>query len=191
MPDIPSAVVEGKIDRQYMAHLIDAGLLCHGTSSEYEHLGDDMEEYNVELNPSTETKTNIKGQTSFVHNGYAETSEASPYYANTKSKLFPKLQEIIDYRYKDDNCKTNAVEVHMWDGNETDGFVAWQQGCYVVPTSYGGDTSGYQIPFTVNYFGKRVKGIYKDKAFTPDGSVAPAALSEPAQAKTSSKSNLS
>ena len=27
-----------------------------------------------------------------------------------------------------------------------------------MPTSYGGDTSGYQIPFTVNYTGERVKG---------------------------------
>lgn len=167
-----SSSVVGKIDRKYMAHLIDAGLLCHGAASEYERLGDDLEEYNVELNPDTETKTNIKGETSFSHKGYQETSEASPYYANTESKLFPKLQEIVDYRHKDDNCKTNALEVHLWDGNETDGFVAWQQGCYVIPTSYGGDNSGYQIPFTVNYFGERTKGIFKDKTFTPDGAVA-------------------
>ena len=143
MPGIEIEVekVEGKIDRKYMAHLINAGLLCHGTESVYEHLGDDMEEYNVDLSPSTESKTNIKGQTSFVHNGYTETSEASPYYANTESKLFPKLQEIVDNRYKDDNCRTEAIEVHMWDGDETNGFVAWKQGCYVVPSSYGGDNS--------------------------------------------------
>lgn len=186
---MPNAVT-GKIDRKYMGHLIDAGKLCHGSASDWERLGDDLEEYNVELNPSTETKTNILGQTSFTHNGYEESSEASPYYANTESKLFQKLQEIVDYRHKDDNCKTSALDVHLWDGNETDGFVAWQQGCYVVPSSYGGDTSGYQIPFTVNYFGERVKGIFKDKTFTPDGA-NPAALSEPAQAKSGNKSNLS
>lgn len=160
--------VTGKIDRKYMAHLIDAGKLCHGATSDWERLGDDLEEYIVDLSPQTETKTNILGETTFVHNGYQETSEASPYYANTESTLFEKLQEIIDYRHKDDNCKTTALEVHLWDGNETDGFVAWQQGCYVVPSSYGGDTSGYQIPFTVNYFGERTKGIFKNKAFTPD-----------------------
>lgn len=171
MPEVEKKV-EGKIDRKYMGHLIDAGLLCHGTESAWERLGDDLEEYNVELNPNTETKTNILGQNSFHHNGYEETSEASPYYANTESKLFTKLQEIIDYRHKDDNCKTNALEVHLWDGDETNGFVAWQQGCYVVPTSYGGDTSGYQTPFTVNYFGERTKGIFKDKTFTPDGATA-------------------
>lgn len=171
MPEVEKKV-EGKIDRKYMGHLIDAGLLCHGTKSEYERLGEDLEEYNVELNPNTETKTNILGQTSFHHNGYEETSEASPYYANTGSKLFTKLQEIIDYRHKDDNCKTNALELHLWEGNETDGYVAWQQGCYIVPTSYGGDTSGYQTPFTVNYFGERTRGIFKDKTFIPDDAAA-------------------
>lgn len=172
MPEEVVAQVTGKIDRKYMGHLIDAGLLCHGTKSDFERLGDDLEEYNVELNPDTEIKKNILGQSSFNHNGYEESSEANPYYANTKSKLFPKLQKIVDYRYKDDNCKTNALEVHLWEGNETDGFIAWQQSCYVVPTSYGGNTSGYQIPFTVNYVGGRTRGIFKDAVFTPDGTTA-------------------
>ena len=166
--------VEGRIDRKYMGHLVDAGLLCHGTKSEWERLGEDLEEYNVELNANTEIKTNILGQTSFHHNGYEETSEVSPYYANTGSKLFAKLQEIIDYRHKDDNCKTNALELHLWEGNETEGYVAWQQGCYIVPTSYGGDTSGYQTPFTVNYVGERTKGIFKNKTFIPDESAGAA-----------------
>lgn len=171
MPDII-----GNIDRKYMGHLIDAGLLCHGSKSEWERLGADLEEYNVELNPDTENKKNILGETSFHHNGFEESSEASPYYANTESKLFPKLQEIVDYRHKDDNCKTNAVEVHLWDGDEENGYVAWQQACYVVPTSYGGDTSGYQIPFTVHYVGERTPGIWnkKDKTFIPGGTVTAA-----------------
>lgn len=174
--------VTGRIDRKYMAHLIDAGKLCHGTTSDWERLGKDLEEYNVELNPDTETVKNILGESSFKHNGYEESSEASPYYADTESALFEKLQTIVDYRHKDDNCKTTALEVHLWDGNETDGFVAWQQGCYVVPSSYGGDTSGYQIPFTVNYFGERTKGIFKDKTFTPDA--AASASVQTASAKT-------
>lgn len=170
MPDTTTEnVVIGKIDRKFMGHLIDAGLLCHGKDSKWERLGEDLEEYNVNLNPNTETKTNILGHTSFHHNGYEESSEASPYYASTESVLSAKLQEIIDHRHKDDNCKTNALEVHLWEGNETDGYVAWQQGCYVIPSSYGGDNSGYQIPFNVYYFGERTKGIFKDKAFTPDG----------------------
>lgn len=154
------AITKGKIARKYLAHFLDAGSLCGGESETYERLGKDLEEYNVELNPDTEAKKNILGQTSFNHNGYEVSSEADPYYAEADSKLFEKLQEIVDNRYDDDNCKTNAVEVHMWKGQTTGEYEAYQQECYVVPTSYGGDTSGYQIPFTVNYVGERTKGTY-------------------------------
>lgn len=159
--------VTGKIDRKYMAHLIDAGLLCGGKESELERLGEDLEEYNIDLNPDTETTTNILGESTFKHNGYEVSSEADPYYARTDSTLSTKLQEIIDNRYKDDNCKTKAVEVHMWEGT-ADAYTAYQQDCYVIPTSYGGDTSGYQIPFSVNYVGERIKGTYNatTKTFT-------------------------
>ena len=42
------AVTTGKIARKYMAHFLDSGSLCGGTSG-YERLGKDLEEYNVEL----------------------------------------------------------------------------------------------------------------------------------------------
>lgn len=152
--------VTGKIDRKYMAHYIDAGLLCGGLTSKYERLGKDLEEYNVELNPDTETSKNILGESTFKHNGYEVSSDADPFYADTTSDLFTALQKIIDGRLKDDNLKTKAVEVHLWTGATADKYEAYQQDCYVVPTSYGGDTSGYQIPFTVNYVGERVKGKF-------------------------------
>ncbi len=166
--------IKGKIDRKYMGHMIDAGSLCHGEAEEWERLGEDLEEYNVELNPDTESVQNILGETSFKHNGYEVSSEADPYYARTDSVLSQKLQAIIDNRYKDDNCKTSALEVHLWEGDEEAGYTAWKQACYVVPTQYGGDTSGYQTPFTVNYVGERVKGKYspKTKKFTADGAAA-------------------
>lgn len=161
--------VTGKIDRKYMAHFVDAGSLCAGKSESYERLGKDLEEFNVELNPDTESKKNILGETSFVHNGYEVSSEADPYYAEVGSTLFEKLQDICDNRYKDDNCKTKVVEAHLWDeGTGANEFVAYQQDCYIVPTSYGGDTSGYQIPFTINYVGERTKGTFNTttKKFT-------------------------
>ena len=152
--------VTGKIDRKYMAHYIDAGSLCGGLTSKYERLGKDLEEYNVELNPDTETSKNILGESTFKHNGYEVSSDADPFYADTTSDLFTALQKIVDNRYKDDNLKTKAVEVHLWIAATAGKYEAYQQDCYVVPTSYGGDTSGYQIPFTVNYTGERVKGKF-------------------------------
>lgn len=162
--------VTGKIDRKYMAHYIDAGSLCGGPTPKYERLGKDLEEYNVELNPDTETSKNILGESTFKHNGYEVSSDADPFYADTTSGLFTALQKIVDGRLKDDNLKTKAVEVHLWTETTADKYEAYQQDCYVVPTSYGGDTSGYQIPFTVNYTGERVKGKFdiSSGTFTAD-----------------------
>lgn len=160
--------ITGKIDRKYMAHFLDAGSLCGGSSANYERLGTDLEEYNIELNPDTETSKNILGESTFKHNGYEVSSDADPFYADTTSALFEKLQQIVDERLKDDNLKTSAVEVHLWKEATSGKYEAYKQDCYVVPTSYGGDTSGYQIPFTVNYVGDRVKGTFdiKSRTFT-------------------------
>lgn len=160
--------VTGKIDRKYMAHFIDSSFSSTGTPS-WVRLGKDLEEYTVELNPDTETSKNILGESTFKHNGYEVSADADPFYAEVGDALFTKLQDIIDTRAKDDTCKTKALEVHLWD--ETSGAcVAYQQECYVIPTSYGGDTSGYQIPFTVYYTGERVKGKFTlaTKTFAAD-----------------------
>ena len=155
-----------KIERKLMAHLIDANF--GEETPNWWRLGADLEEFNVELNPDTETGKNILGETTFKHNGYEESAEADPYYANTDDAIFAKLQQIVDERLTGDKCKTSSLEVHMWEGDETAGFTAYKQDCYVIPNSYGGDTSGYQIPFSVNYVGTRVKGTYvpSTKTFT-------------------------
>lgn len=151
-----------------MAHYLDAAF--NAEPSKWTRLGKDLEEYSVELNPDTETSKNILGESTFKHNGYEASSEADPYYAVVGDPLFEHLQEIVDTRATGDTCKTSALEVHLWDGDETSGFVAWKQPCYVIPNSYGGDTSGYQIPFSVNYVEERVKGKFVPSTgtFTPD-----------------------
>ncbi len=158
-----------KIERKYMAHLIDASFGGDLTKAVWSRLGKDLEEFNVELNPDTETSKNILGESTFKHKGYEESSDADPFYADTDDPLFTKLQQIIDERATGDACKTHALEVHMWEGNETS-YVAYAQECHVIPNSYGGDTSGYQIPFSIYYSGSRTKGTYDvtTKTFTPD-----------------------
>ena len=152
-----------KIERKYMAHYLDTANLCTttATTASYYRIGEDLEEYNVELNPDTELVKNILGNTRFDHKGYEPSGTADPFYARSGDALFEKLQKIVDERYTGDQCKTTALEVHLWDEGSTSGtYVAYQQPCYVVPSSYGGDTSGYQIPFDVNYVGDRVKGTF-------------------------------
>lgn len=153
------AEITGKIARKYMAHYLDASF--GGTSAEFVRLGKDLEEFNVELNPDTETSKNIIGEQTFKHNGNERSSDVDPYYAEVGDPLFEKLQKFVDEDITDDQLKTDSVEVHLWEKAESDGvYTAWKQACYVVPQSYGGDTSGYTIPFSVNYVGERVKGTF-------------------------------
>ena len=161
--------ITGKIARKYMAHFLDASFGAE--SADWYRIGEDLEEYNVDMNPDTEVKKNILGNTTFNHNGYEPSGDADPFYARVGDKLFERLQKIVDEQANDDTCKTSSLEVHLWEGDAESGYTAYKQDCYVVPTSYGGDTSGYQIPFSVNYVGEKVKGTYKpsDKTFTADG----------------------
>lgn len=160
--------VTGKIARKYMAHFLDASF--GGASPSWYRIGEDLEEYNVEMNPDTELKKNILGNTTFEHNGYEPSADSDPFYARVGDALFEKLQTIVDTQATDDTLKTESLEVHLWDGDATNGYTAYKQDCYVVPTSYGGDTSGYQIPYSVNYVGDKVKGKYvpSTKTFTAD-----------------------
>ena len=175
---MPAETITGRVARKYMAHYIDANFSTGDSqlTVDYFRIGKELEEYTVEMNPDTESVKNILGDNTFKHNGYEPSADADPYYANTDDPLFPKLQSFIDDLVTDDRMKTTAVEVHLWDQVQESGsavdntFVAYQQECYVVPTSYGGDTSGYQIPFTVNYVGSKTKGKFNTstKTFTAD-----------------------
>ena len=162
-----------KIERKYMAHFLDTENFNNGTSTpSWYRIGEDLEEYNVELNPDTELVKNILGSTRFDHKGYEPSASADPFYARQGDELFAKLQDIVDNRHTGDQCKTTALEVHLWEEGATTGtYVAYSQPCYVVPSSYGGDTSGYQIPFDVNYVGDRTKG-----EFTPASGSTPASF---------------
>lgn len=157
------------IDRKYMAHYVDASFGALTTN--YVRLGKDLEEFNIELNPDTETSKNILGESTFKHKGYEESASADPFYAEEGDPLFEKLQEIVDTRAKDDTCKTSALEVHLWETPDGDGaYPAVKQSVYLIPTSYGGDTTGYQIPFTCYYTGERIPGKFDPdtKTFTAD-----------------------
>ena len=157
--------VTGRIERKYMAHLLDTAI--GEETPNWVRLGKDLEELNIELNPDTETKEDVTGAVSFTNSGYSPAIDADTFYAVVGDPLFEKLQEIVDHRYKDE---TEVLEVHMWEGDATAGFVAWKEDCYVTPKSYGGSVTGYQIPYQVDYTGNRVKGLYVPgtKKFTPE-----------------------
>ena len=123
-----------KIERRYMAHYLNAGF---GGAENYCRLGADLEEYSPEL-----------------------TAEVSPYYAEAGDPLFEKLQEIIDGDLVLDDLKTDIVEVKLWGETADTTYPAVREECYIEVVSYGGDTTGYQIPFNVHYTGVKTKGTF-------------------------------
>ena len=103
-------------------------------------------------------------------NSYQKQGEVSPYYAEKGDPLFEKLQSIIDNDLVLDDLKTDIVEVKLWDAQSGDAFPAVQEECYIEVSSYGGDTTGYQIPFNVHYTGVKTKGTFNPttKTFTAE-----------------------
>ena len=154
-----------KIERKFMAHFINAG---DGEAAVYERLGKDLEEFSPEMSAQVETKKNILGETSVVISGYEKTAAAEPFYAEEGSQLFRKLQAIIDGNLVLDDLKTDVVEVKLWEQAEGDAYPAVKEEVYIEVTSYGGDTTGYQIPFTLHYTGKKTQGTFnpQTKTFT-------------------------
>ena len=156
-----------KIERKYLAHYIDAAPIG-SSNAVYERLGMDLEEFRAELAAQVDTKKNILGETSVVISGYDKTAAVEPYYAQTGSALFERLQDIIDNNRVLDDLKVNVVEVKLWDAESDGVYPAIREEAYVEVTSYGGDVSGYQIPFTLHFTGAKVKGKFHvaTKTFT-------------------------
>ena len=157
-----------KIERKYLAHYINAAAIGAEAAS-YERLGKDLEEFSPELSAQVDTKKNILGETSVLISSYEKTGSVEPYYAESGSALFERLQDIIDNSRVLDELKTDVVEVKLWETTEGGTYPAVKEEAYIEVTSYGGDTTGYQIPFTLHFTGNKVKGTFDvtAKTFTP------------------------
>ena len=158
-----------KIERKYLAHYINTSTKTAEAS--YERLGKDLEEFSPELAAQVDTKKNILGETSILISSYEKTGSIEPYYAEKNSPLFTRLQDIIDNQLVLDDLKTDVVEVKLWDEAQEGEYPAIKEETYIEVTSYGGDTTGYQIPFTLHFTGVRTKGTFNvsTKKFTPAG----------------------
>lgn len=154
------AEVTGKIKRQFMAHFINTA--APGGAAAYTRLGKDLEEYNTEMNANVDAKKNILGEVSVSLDGYQPEAGVEPYYAVAGDPLFARLQTIIDERQTLDELVTDVVEVHLWeeDSGTPGTFTAYKEEAVIEVSSYGGDTTGYQIPFNLHFTGKRTKGKF-------------------------------
>lgn len=152
------------LERKYLAHYIDAAFDVTGENTNYVRLGDHLEELNVEMNPSIETTNNILGESSAVLEGYEVSAGVEPYYISTDEALSEKLMEIVDNELTGDKVKTTAVDVWMKAGATPDApptvIKAIRREVIVAVQSYGGDTSGVQIPFEMHGSKNKTKGTF-------------------------------
>ena len=141
-----------KIERKSMAHFVEVG------DGVLVRLGKDLEEYAPEMSAEVEKTKNILGQTSVCISGYEKTASVEPYYAEAGDPLFERLQEIID------NEATLQQTLKAVNGT----YPAVQEEAYIEVSGYGGDTTGYQIPFTLHYTGVKRAGTFDPgtKTFT-------------------------
>lgn len=149
-----------KLNREALAHYIDTGMaktVDGAAEATWEIIGDDIEDMSVELNPDTETMKNILGQTKTTDNGYEPSMDADPFYADPDKKLYKVLRDIALDRKKGDDCKTLELEVIVEDTAKKN-HLAYVREVTIKPQSYGGDTSGVNIPFNVSENGASVKG---------------------------------
>ena len=153
-----------KLARKAYATYLDSTF--GGSTPSWYLVGKDIEEMSVELNPDTESKENILGETSVTDNGYEPSISADPYYANPEDSIYDKLKDIAMNRLKGDSCKTKILEVIIEDTEATT-HEAYMEDVIVKPQSYGGDTSGFAIPFDVLFDGNRQKGTVSLSGTTP------------------------
>lgn len=152
-----------KAERKYLAHYLDAAFDPTYAAAEYVRLGKDLEEFSVELNPDVTTSKNILGENSVTFNGYEASGNVEPFYYEAEDALAEKLMQMAMLRESPMGYPTSYVEVLLKPGaNDSSPVVvrAVREDVYVVPTSYGGDTSGVQVPFEIRFGGNRVEGAF-------------------------------
>ena len=149
-----------KLNREALAHYLDTAWnkkVADASKATFEIIGTDIEDLSVDMSSDVSQTKNILGQTKTVDNGYSPTLDADPFYADTDSGIYEHLRDIAFERLKGDACKTLLLEVIVED-TEASNHTAYVREVIVKPTSYGGGTEGFNIPFSVSEDGAWAKG---------------------------------
>lgn len=146
--------------------------------SKWTCLGADDDDLSIETNPDTETKKNVQGRNTFVHNGYAPTLSNANYIARREDSIYPHLQEIANTLTTDENKTTATLlvatltdEVYKADTETLTGS-GFKTKARIVVDSDGGGTDGYHIPYTVTEIGGRTPVTVSVSEGTPTVTIA-------------------
>lgn len=158
---------KGYIPRKDFMVLANVG---SGTSYEWELIGDRVEEMSLTMNPNIETVSDITGMTETTLDKYQVETEVTPMRARRDSKLFAILYDIVKNEKTLSDVEREFLCVSVFD-SETTGtgegaataYAAWKQRAVIAVQSFGGGTTGLDIPFVIHWVGGKAQG-----SFNPD-----------------------
>lgn len=149
-----------------------------GTSHEeptWSPVGKRVEDSSIELDWSTETKTDIFGDTYTTGKKATKTQTFEPCELDADDAAQVKIWNLA---MKDNNVNAllnqDMLIAHFYAGDESQNFAERYEACGVLPTSLGGEGGGtVGMPIDVTYGGKRTIGTVSKAdgvvKFTPDG----------------------
>lgn len=155
MADVQFIAGTGDIKRREFAMFVDISLDDKGTN--WEIVGRKIEDLSLEMNPNVETLTDITGLTQTTLDKYEKQTSVSPYYARRDSKMSEWLYNVVRNEKTLSDVEKTFLCVNIFAGADGS-YDAWTQKAIVAVQSYGGDTKGVQIPYTLYWIGEKTFG---------------------------------
>lgn len=142
-------------------------------TSEWELVGRGVEESAIELNPSTETVTDILGITDTSVTKWEPNQSFDPNTVKGGSKLNFKLHEIWQNKTPELLSKFNVLIVYAYIGEKNNFEAEVQKNCTINITSIGG--SAYvDMPIEISFSNDSTKGTVTIAAGVPTFTAASA-----------------
>lgn len=157
MADIAFITGTGDIKRQEFKLFADVSTTGDGTSPEWEIIGKKIEDMSLEMNPNVETMTDVTGDVQTTLDKYEKQTSVSPYYAKRESKMSAWLYNVVREEKTLSDVEKTFLCVNIFAGADGS-FDAWTQKGIVAVQSYGGDTKGLQIPYSIHWVGGKTFG---------------------------------
>ena len=141
------------------------------SSKEWEIIGKDIEELSRELNNEVNSFTNILGETEVEVTKGNQVTSCDPVKFRDDSKASKILYNIYKNDSELSDVEKEFVEVNtsMPVSGKDDEYEAFMQTGAIDLKSWGGDTTGINSPFDINWLGEKTYGTFNPttKTFTP------------------------
>lgn len=135
-------------------------------SPEWFLVGSGVEDSSIELNPNTETVTDVLGITTTDVTKWEPAQSFDPFTIKGGSKLAEKLHEIWINKTPELLSQFEVLVVYSYVGDESEGYDAeLQKNCTINITSIGG-SANVDMPIEISYSNDSTRGTvkYEDKA---------------------------